>query len=114
MLKGKVVLVPFPFDDLTSSKVRPAICLTNQIGNHNHVVVAFITSSIPQELEVTDIILDIDDPDHISTGLRVTSTIRLHRLMTISTKLIQRELGTISVKFVKEIENKLKKLFDLE
>ena len=29
MTKGKVVLVPFPFDDLSTSKVRPAVCLTN-------------------------------------------------------------------------------------
>jgi len=27
MMKGKVVLVPFPFDDLSTSKVRPAVCL---------------------------------------------------------------------------------------
>lgn len=32
MTKGKVVLVPFPFDDLSSTKVRPAVCLTNPIG----------------------------------------------------------------------------------
>jgi len=28
MTKGKVVLVPFPFDDLSTAKVRPAVCLT--------------------------------------------------------------------------------------
>ncbi|MCD4798846.1 MAG: hypothetical protein K8R19_07550, partial [Methanosarcinales archaeon] len=27
MMKGKVVLVPFPFDNLSTTKVRPAICL---------------------------------------------------------------------------------------
>jgi hypothetical protein len=27
MMKGKVVLVPFPFDDLSTTKVRPAVCL---------------------------------------------------------------------------------------
>lgn len=29
MTKGKVVLVPFPFDDLSAARVRPAVCLTN-------------------------------------------------------------------------------------
>ncbi|HXU31960.1 MAG TPA: type II toxin-antitoxin system PemK/MazF family toxin, partial [Thermoanaerobaculia bacterium] len=29
--KHKVVLVPFPFDDLSSTKVRPAVCLTEPI-----------------------------------------------------------------------------------
>jgi hypothetical protein len=32
MTKGKVVLVPFPFDDLSTTKVRPAVCLTEPIG----------------------------------------------------------------------------------
>lgn len=32
MTKGKVVLVPFPFDDLMMAKVRPAVCLTEPIG----------------------------------------------------------------------------------
>jgi len=31
MTKGKVVLVPFPFDDLSATKVRPAVCLTGPI-----------------------------------------------------------------------------------
>jgi mRNA interferase MazF len=44
MIRGKVVLVPFPFDDLSSTKVRPAVCLTNPIGPHRHVIVAFISS----------------------------------------------------------------------
>jgi len=34
MTKHKVVLVPFPFDDLSSTKVRPAVCLTDLIGPH--------------------------------------------------------------------------------
>ena len=42
MIKGKVVLVPFPFDDLSSSKVRPAICLTEAIGVHRHVVLELL------------------------------------------------------------------------
>ncbi len=30
-MKHKIVLVPFPFDDLTANKVRPAVCLTDEI-----------------------------------------------------------------------------------
>jgi mRNA interferase MazF len=46
MTKNKIVLVPFPFDDLSSSKVRPAVCLTHPISPQKRVVVAFITSKI--------------------------------------------------------------------
>jgi hypothetical protein len=37
MLKNRIVLLPIPFDDLTATKVRPAVCLTNPIGPHKHV-----------------------------------------------------------------------------
>lgn len=42
-MKNKIVLVPFPFDDFTASKVRPALCLTNITGKHRHIIIAFIT-----------------------------------------------------------------------
>jgi mRNA-degrading endonuclease toxin of MazEF toxin-antitoxin module len=61
--KGKVVLVPFPFDDLSASKVRPAVCLSNPVGPHAHVVVAFITSQTPPHTLSTDLDLDPTEPD---------------------------------------------------
>lgn len=41
--RGKVVLVPFPFDDLSATKLRPAVCLTEPIGTNRHVVVDLIS-----------------------------------------------------------------------
>ncbi len=112
MIKGKVVLIPFPFDDFSSTKVRPAVCLTNPIGTHRHIILAFITSHIPSELLDTDIVLNTNNPDFVSTGLRVSSTLRLHRLMTATTTLIKREMGELSPGIQNEIINKLRKLFE--
>ena len=47
-MKGKVVLIQFPFDDLSSSKVRPAYCLTDALGIYQHIIFALITSRITQ------------------------------------------------------------------
>ena len=94
-MKGKVVLVPFPFDDLTTTKVRPAVCLTDPVGLHRHVVLAFITSHTPSPILPTDIVLDPSQQDFAKTWLRVQSTIRLHRLMTFPTTMIMRELGVL-------------------
>lgn len=111
MTKGKVVLVPFPFDDLSTTKVRPAVCLTEPIGMHRHVILAFITSQIPSDLLETDLLIDPKEADFVSTGLRVPSTLRLHRLMIVTTPIIRRELGTLSSTIQKKIEEKLRKLF---
>lgn len=105
MTIGKVVLVPFPFDDLSGEKVRPAVCLSNPIGSHRHVVLAFITSRIPNDLLETDVVLDLNHPNFNVTGLRVSSTLRLHRLMTVTTALIRRELGELSPEMHDEVVN---------
>ena len=113
MMRGKVVLVPFPFDDLRATKVRPAVCLTDPIGTHRHVILAFISSRTPADPLETDLILNSGQVDFAMTGLRVTSTLRLHRLMTVTTALVRRELGELSPRMQDEVANLLRKLFGL-
>lgn len=111
--KNKIVLIPFPFDTLETTKVRPALCLTEPIGPHRHVILAFITSRIPDNLLESDLVIDSNEEDFDLTGLRVSSTLRLHRLMTVATSLIRRELGTLSPAIQKKVISKLKKVFGL-
>jgi mRNA interferase MazF len=111
MTKGKIVLVPFPFDDLTAEKVRPALCLTDLIGPHRHVIVAFISSQVPTAVISTDIVLDSRQSDFAATGLRVPSVLRLHRLVT---PLIRRLLGQLTPDLQRDVDRKLAALFGLK
>jgi mRNA interferase MazF len=114
MIKGRVVLVPFPFDDLSSTKVRPAVCLTDAIGPHRHVIMAFISSQTPTDIVETDLALDATQADFAATGLRVSSILRLHRVMTVTTSLVQRELGELSPRLQSEVSARLTRLFELQ
>jgi mRNA interferase MazF len=113
MLKNRIVLLPFPFDDLTATKVRPAVCLTNPIGPHKHVVLAFISSRIPAAPMATDLIIDTANPDFAATRLRVASTVQAHRLMTATTAVIQRKLGRLSAQLAGELEDRIRLVFGL-
>jgi mRNA interferase MazF len=64
-------------------------------------------------LEETDLALDSSHPDFSATGLRSSSTLRLHRLMTARTRLFLRELGDLSPVLQAEVDQKLRKLFGL-
>jgi mRNA interferase MazF len=112
-MRFKVVLLPFPFDDLSGSKVRPAVCLTEAIGSHRHVVLAFITSAVPPTLEPTDVLLDPADADFASSGLRVRSALRLHRMVTVSAVIIQRQLGILTPDLQAQVQQRLRALFGL-
>jgi mRNA interferase MazF len=111
-MKYKIVLVPFPFDDLAANKVRPAVCLTNIIGPHSHVVLAFITSRIKSDPLSSDVILSEHEPDFAVTGLKVSSTLQLHRLVTVGTSIILRELGVLTPSQQKTVKIGLRQLFE--
>jgi mRNA interferase MazF len=112
-MRYRIVLVPFPFDDLSGRKVRPAACLTDPVGHHRHVVLAFITSAVPSMLESTDISLAPGTPEFAPTGLRVYSTLRLHRMVTVSTAIICRQLGVLAPNTQLKVQQRLRTLFDL-
>ena len=114
MTKGKIVLVPFPFEDLTAEKVRPALCLTDPIGPHRHLIMAFISSQMPTSVSATDIVLDSRQKDFAATGLRVPSVLRLHRRVKLTSALIQRELGQLSPRLQHDVNRKLAALFGLK
>ncbi|WXG39447.1 MAG: hypothetical protein WED07_01210 [Candidatus Freyarchaeum deiterrae] len=53
-MKGKIVLVPFPFTDLTTAKLRPALVIHEGTKD---VVVAFISSRVPDTPLSGDIVV---------------------------------------------------------
>lgn len=114
MIKNSIVLVPFPFDDFSASKLRPALCLTNEIGNYEHVIIAFISSRIPEDLIASEIIIKKKSANSIVTGLSVDSVIRLHKIVTIPKSLIKRKLGTLNKTIILETKKKIIQLFNNE
>lgn len=99
---------------MTASKVRPALCLTDPIGPYRHVVVAFVSSQAPVNVATTDVVLDPRREDFAATGLQVSSVVRLHRLVTLTTALICRDMGKLSQAWQEEVDQKLAVLFGLQ
>lgn len=112
--KGRIVLVPFPFDNFSTQKVRPALCLSEPIGKFEHIVLAFISSKIPALLEETDILIDPSENTWSSTGLLIGSVLRLHKIIAIPQSLILRELGVFPVKMEELLDQKIKSIFHLK
>ena len=92
-MKAKIVLIHFPFTDLSDSKLRPALVLHE---SNDDVIVAFISSKIPAHLQHSDFLVSMDHPSFLSTGLKVTSVIKFDKIATISKDLIEGEIGEIT------------------
>jgi len=113
-MKNSIILIPFPFDDFLSTKVRPAICLTNTFGKYNHIVVAFISSNLNIYTDPSDILLMKDEAISQKTGLKTDSVIKLNRMVTIPKNLVQRKLGEANPMLQAMIRTQLINIFELE
>ncbi|MHA1552685.1 MAG: type II toxin-antitoxin system PemK/MazF family toxin [Candidatus Heimdallarchaeaceae archaeon] len=109
-MKGKIVLLPFPFTDLTKAKLRPALII---FESPKDVIVTFISSKIPAKILDTDILLATDHKDFQLSGLKVDSVIKLDKIATILKDLIIGEIGEVGSDLKKEINSKLNKIIQL-
>jgi len=105
MRKGDIVLITFPFTDLSGTKLRPAVVL---IETTFDITVCFITTQM-QWREFSDLLID---PSSIN-GLRKQSLIRVNKIATLDKSLAKGLLGKLSESEQMELDNKLKTLFQL-
>jgi mRNA interferase MazF len=106
MNKGDIVMAPFPFTDLTGTKLRPAVVLIVTIYD---LTVSFITTQLKWR-EPTDIEL----LPSTKTGIKKVSLIRLSKIATVDKSLAVGKLGTLQQVKVTELNLKLKQLLQLD
>ncbi len=108
-MRGSVVLIRYPFTDLTGVKVRPAIVLTSDrlLPILEDIICLFISSVVHEELLPTDFVLDPEHPSFLKTGLKQRSVLRAHKLTVLHNSLILRLLGKIDKDLMGEINRRL-------
>ena len=112
MKRGTIILTPFPFTDLSGQKVRPALVVSRSDRPGSDVLLAFITSQQSSVVSPTDVLIDRAHPDFASTGLKVSSVVKLEKLVAIERSIVLGELGELSMTLIKEVNEKL--LYALE
>jgi len=105
MNKGDIVLIPFPFSDLSGAKNRPAVIL---IETEEDITVAFITTQIKWSTGF-DVLLSPSDLN----GLKKVSLIRLNKLATIDKNLVIGRLGSLDDSSISILNINLVKIFQL-
>lgn len=105
MNKGDIVLIPFPFSDLSGAKNRPAVML---IETDEDITVAFITTQIKWSTGF-DVLLTPSDLN----GLKKVSLIRLNKLATIDKDLVEGRLGSLNEPSLGLLNRNLIRIFRL-
>jgi len=108
---GSIVLINFPFTDLQSSKVRPALVLSVK---GDDVIFLGIFSKAPDELRESWISIDESNPAFPKTGLKKASIIKTEKIAVVHQSLIRRVLGGISSELMQQVKQTLRNTLEIE
>jgi mRNA interferase MazF len=107
LIKGDVVVTPFPFSDFSQLKIRPALVLAILPGNDR----AKITS---QSIK-NDSAISLKNSDFLGTGnLTKESNIRPEKIHTIERGIIRYKVGTIKPEKLQEVIDKITEIFQTD
>lgn len=107
-MKGKFVLIPFPFTNLASAKLRPALVLYE---GKDDVIVMFVSSKIPEKPARYEVIIEQRHPEYALTGLKVPSVVRIDKVATVLKSLIAGEIGDLGPSLKREVNRRLGELY---
>lgn len=96
---GAVVLVPFPFSDLSHSKLRPAVVLADV--DRGDWILCQITSSPYSDARAIEIAPD----DFLTGSLHRISYVRPGKLFTANRSLIVSQVGVLKDEAFKRVVN---------
>ncbi len=111
--RGDIVLLSFPFTNLRSSKVRPALVISDDSYNKQAKDAVFIFITSKEHKSTYDLRIEKKAKSFDSTGLKSSSTIRIAKIMCLDKKLVRRRLGNADDRIMKRVGSALKCLLDL-
>lgn len=108
--KGSTILVPFPFTDLSSQKIRPAVILSAS-AHGGDIVAAFISSRMEKRGAFDVAIKGAEKME--SAGLKTSSVVKVGKIATLDKKIVLGELGTLDKDSLRDVDRKIRKLFGI-
>jgi mRNA interferase MazF len=87
--QGDIILLPYPYTDLSNTKQRPAVIISKDSANKLHYIVAKITSVIRDDKFSFPIA-----PTDIDRELKYVSEVRINEVFTVSPSIIIKKFAS--------------------
>jgi mRNA-degrading endonuclease toxin of MazEF toxin-antitoxin module len=115
MIRGDIVVVPFPFQDKPGEKIRPALVVQSDAENQRLVntVLAMITGNLDDVGQPTTVLVDPTTPEGSGSGLAGTSLIKCFNLATVRQRRIIQVIGHLSDPLMDQVDAALKAALSL-
>lgn len=102
--QGDIVLIPYPYTDLSNTKKRPVVIISNDAVNKQTFIVSKITSNVTRNDQFTFSIKDTDT----DTKLRFKSEVRTNEIFTVHKSLIIKKITSFKTEPLKQLTEKIK------
>ena len=93
--QGDVLIVPFPFTDLSAIKQRPVLVLSKK--EYNNKTDGIITCGITSNLKDSENSVLIENKNLLNGEIPATSRIKVDKLFTIEKSIIKKRLAKIDI-----------------
>jgi len=100
-VKGDIIVIPFPFSDLSSSKKRPALVLTELRGND--LILCQITSKNTRD----SYSIPLSEKGFKKGTLKQDSNIRPNKIFTADNSIIEYKIGSLKETKAKQVVEKV-------
>jgi mRNA interferase MazF len=104
-VKGEVIVLPFPYTDLSSAKKRPALVIATLKGNN--IILAQITTNQRNDEDL----ISLTKNDFASGFLKCNSFIMASLIFTADSSRVEYKVGRLKQEKIKEVQNKLCEVF---
>jgi mRNA interferase MazF len=101
--QGDIVLLPYPYTDLSQTKQRPAVIISNEAANSQNYIVAKITSVIRDDQFSFAI-----SPSDIDRALRFESEVRTNEVFTVNQTLIIKKFASFKKESLRRLTESVK------
>ena len=98
--QGDIVVVPFPFTDLSQRRRRPALVISNhRVNSTGDYLLAQITSRKKND----SLSVEITTSDYVGNLLPVVSYVRTHKIFCLNGSLIEKQVTTTTNNFIQQV-----------
>lgn len=100
-IKGDVVVIPFPYSDLTNAKRRPALVLSE--SSYNDLILCQITSQAAKDTFA----IALSEGDFIEGKVFKVSNIRPNKLFTADSGIVLYKIGSLQPHKLDEVIDRI-------
>lgn len=108
VLQRELVLLPYPFSDLKSAKVRPAVVISN--NGYNREFEDMIVVPVTSNLSFRRFIVQLSNNRMEAGHLIADSVVKVDRVLSVKQNLAIKSIGKVKKEVLTEITDSIKEL----